>query len=290
MQRRAWAFFRWAACSQCMAACQRVPHNMESTPQYVAAIGPLTRAAWHRCSVLIGSGLPTSAAATNRLCLYMLPRRLPHTQALYALCAALRSAAARSARQWQSVLAARQRGQRAQQRHRRWVCFAPHALRLHRLVCGDRRPGVRQGRRTARELDTVAHCSFCRQPWRVFDSRASTKGCASAGRSLAFVAVWHLLWQQACHMPYTHPSRCCQPTSVPGKAPRSIVVPAPMQSADLAKRILYASQLDGWQLGKSRVFLRAGQLAQLEVRVLLAGFCRRLHWCMRAFCPSSWQT
>ncbi|KAL4419268.1 hypothetical protein ABPG77_004826 [Micractinium sp. CCAP 211/92] len=36
------------------------------------------------------------------------------------------------------------------------------------------------------------------------------------------------------------------------------------QSADLAKRILYASQLDGWQLGKTRVFLRAGQLAQLE--------------------------
>lgn len=39
-----------------------------------------------------------------------------------------------------------------------------------------------------------------------------------------------------------------------------------MQTADLARRVLYASQLDGWQLGKSRVFLRAGQLAQLEVR------------------------
>ncbi|KAI3425379.1 hypothetical protein D9Q98_009143 [Chlorella vulgaris] len=36
------------------------------------------------------------------------------------------------------------------------------------------------------------------------------------------------------------------------------------QVADLSRRILYASQLDGWQLGKSRVFLRAGQLAQLE--------------------------
>jgi myosin heavy subunit len=38
-----------------------------------------------------------------------------------------------------------------------------------------------------------------------------------------------------------------------------------LQVADLSRRILYASQLDGWQLGKSRVFLRAGQLAQLEV-------------------------
>lgn len=76
-----------------------------------------------------------------------------------------------------------------------------------------------------------------------------------------------------------------------------------LQTADLAKRILYASQLDGWQLGKSRVFLRAGQLAQLEVRrwplsgppaalaysccvcscigvqcVLLAGTGRAAHW------------
>ncbi|KAL4420012.1 hypothetical protein ABPG75_007110 [Micractinium tetrahymenae] len=36
------------------------------------------------------------------------------------------------------------------------------------------------------------------------------------------------------------------------------------QTADLARRILYASQLEGWQMGKSCVFLRAGQLAQLE--------------------------
>ncbi|PSC74954.1 Myosin-J heavy chain isoform A [Micractinium conductrix] len=36
------------------------------------------------------------------------------------------------------------------------------------------------------------------------------------------------------------------------------------QVADLARRILFASQLEGWQLGRSRVFLRAGQLAQLE--------------------------
>lgn len=37
------------------------------------------------------------------------------------------------------------------------------------------------------------------------------------------------------------------------------------QVAEVARRVLFASQLDGWQLGKSRVFLRAGQLAQLEV-------------------------
>lgn len=32
----------------------------------------------------------------------------------------------------------------------------------------------------------------------------------------------------------------------------------------MVRRILGASQLDGWQLGRTRVFLRAGQLAQLE--------------------------
>lgn len=46
--------------------------------------------------------------------------------------------------------------------------------------------------------------------------------------------------------------------------------PAPptfqVQLADVSRRILFASQLEGWQLGRSRVFLRAGQLAQLEVR------------------------
>ncbi|KAI7836877.1 hypothetical protein COHA_009277 [Chlorella ohadii] len=36
------------------------------------------------------------------------------------------------------------------------------------------------------------------------------------------------------------------------------------QLADVSRRILFASQLEGWQLGRSRVFLRAGQLAQLE--------------------------
>jgi hypothetical protein len=38
------------------------------------------------------------------------------------------------------------------------------------------------------------------------------------------------------------------------------------QLADVCRRLLFASRLDGWQLGRSRVFLRAGQLAQLEVR------------------------
>ena len=41
----------------------------------------------------------------------------------------------------------------------------------------------------------------------------------------------------------------------------------------MSRRILFASRLDGWQLGKSRVFLRAGQLAQLEVGCR----CRRLY-------------
>ena len=36
-------------------------------------------------------------------------------------------------------------------------------------------------------------------------------------------------------------------------------------AAQLSKRILIVSGLKGWQLGKSRIFLRAGQLAQLEV-------------------------
>ena len=36
-------------------------------------------------------------------------------------------------------------------------------------------------------------------------------------------------------------------------------------AAGLTKRILVASGLQGWQLGRTRIFLRAGQLAQLEV-------------------------
>jgi myosin heavy subunit len=45
-----------------------------------------------------------------------------------------------------------------------------------------------------------------------------------------------------------------------------LVAAAALQIAEVSRRILFSSQLDGWQLGKSRVFLRAGQLAQLEVR------------------------
>ena len=37
------------------------------------------------------------------------------------------------------------------------------------------------------------------------------------------------------------------------------------EAADLSRRILQAVRLEGWQIGKSRVFLRAGQLAQMEV-------------------------
>ena len=36
-------------------------------------------------------------------------------------------------------------------------------------------------------------------------------------------------------------------------------------AAELSRRILQAVKLQGWQLGKTRVFLRAGQLALLEV-------------------------
>ncbi|KAK9842297.1 hypothetical protein WJX81_005127 [Elliptochloris bilobata] len=35
-------------------------------------------------------------------------------------------------------------------------------------------------------------------------------------------------------------------------------------AAELARRVLQAARLGGWQIGKTRVFLRAGQLAQLE--------------------------
>lgn len=61
-----------------------------------------------------------------------------------------------------------------------------------------------------------------------------------------------------------------------------------LQVADLSRRILYASQLDGWQLGKSRVFLRAGQLAQLEVSWRRGSSCRLgvACWCWLA--AKSW--
>jgi len=38
------------------------------------------------------------------------------------------------------------------------------------------------------------------------------------------------------------------------------------QAAEISRRILQATKSDGWQMGKTRVFLRAGQLALLEVR------------------------
>lgn len=37
------------------------------------------------------------------------------------------------------------------------------------------------------------------------------------------------------------------------------------QAAEISRRILQATKSDGWQMGKTRVFLRAGQLALLEV-------------------------
>jgi myosin V len=36
------------------------------------------------------------------------------------------------------------------------------------------------------------------------------------------------------------------------------------QAAEIVKRVLYGTGIDGWQMGRSRVFLRAGQLAVLE--------------------------
>lgn len=37
------------------------------------------------------------------------------------------------------------------------------------------------------------------------------------------------------------------------------------EAADISRKVLQAVKMMGWQLGKTRVFLRAGQLAQLEV-------------------------
>lgn len=55
------------------------------------------------------------------------------------------------------------------------------------------------------------------------------------------------------------------------------------EAADIARKVLQAVKIMGWQMGKTRVFLRAGQLAQLEVTksasVLLSQvFC----WCSAA--------
>lgn len=40
------------------------------------------------------------------------------------------------------------------------------------------------------------------------------------------------------------------------------------EAAEISRKVLQAVKLMGWQLGKTRVFLRAGQLAQLEVSLL----------------------
>ena len=40
-------------------------------------------------------------------------------------------------------------------------------------------------------------------------------------------------------------------------------------ACELSRRILQVVRLQGWQIGKTRVFLRAGQLAQLEVCVAI---------------------
>lgn len=37
------------------------------------------------------------------------------------------------------------------------------------------------------------------------------------------------------------------------------------EAADISRKVLQAVKIMGWQMGKTRVFLRAGQLAQLEV-------------------------
>ena len=38
------------------------------------------------------------------------------------------------------------------------------------------------------------------------------------------------------------------------------------EAADISRKVLQAVKIMGWQMGKTRVFLRAGQLAQLEVQ------------------------
>ncbi len=50
------------------------------------------------------------------------------------------------------------------------------------------------------------------------------------------------------------------------------------EAADISRKVLQAVKVMGWQMGKTRVFLRAGQLAQLEVRwshslALCMSFC-----------------
>ena len=40
------------------------------------------------------------------------------------------------------------------------------------------------------------------------------------------------------------------------------------EAADISRKVLQAVKVMGWQMGETRVFLRAGQLAQLEVGCL----------------------
>ena len=44
---------------------------------------------------------------------------------------------------------------------------------------------------------------------------------------------------------------------------------SPEQASEISRKILQATKAEGWQLGNTRVFLRAGQLALLEVNVQL---------------------
>ena len=57
---------------------------------------------------------------------------------------------------------------------------------------------------------------------------------------------------------------CPSPRTQP--VPLPLCPPArPLQLVTVCKHVLYTSGLEGWQLGRTRVFLRTGQLAQLEV-------------------------
>ena len=40
------------------------------------------------------------------------------------------------------------------------------------------------------------------------------------------------------------------------------------EAAEISRKVLQAVKIIGWQMGKTRVFLRAGQLAQLEVNLI----------------------
>ena len=59
------------------------------------------------------------------------------------------------------------------------------------------------------------------------------------------------------------------------------------EAADISRKVLQAVKIMGWQMGKTRVFLRAGQLAQLEVETGLASCvsCRVLDTPYHA-CPA----